>query len=240
MKTLGSRHDSGGSPRWATADLHQVRRIESTSSLSSDARLKSEGEETTLLTLYALAGEECGQLVTLHPRILRRIRHYLLSFGHAVIHQHPARGVTVRELPEQEMHRAEEELWIHDRRQQADRSADRLFAAFSGTKLVGVARCSRHPDGLVVDGVYVLEEFRHQGFARLVMKRLIEECGQHETLYLFAKQELMNFYRDMGFVPVLRPDLPHSITLVPQDLAGVRSIAMMRKPAPLTETDQIG
>jgi GNAT superfamily N-acetyltransferase len=109
------------------------------------------------------------------------------------------------------MCRAEEELWIHDKRQKADTKTDRLFGAFAGTQLVSVARCSRHPDGFEVDSIYVLEEYRHQGFARLIMKRLIEECGRHETLYLHAKPELVNFYREMGFVPVQSPDLPETI-----------------------------
>ena len=55
------------------------------------------------------------------------------------------------------MNRAEEELWIDDNRQKADTETDRLFAAFSVTQLVGVARCSRYPDWYEVDSVYVLK-----------------------------------------------------------------------------------
>ena len=58
------------------------------------------------------------------------------------------------------MVRAERELWIHYHQQKADHRNDRLFAAFTGTKFIGVARCARHPDGLEVDAVYVLDEYR--------------------------------------------------------------------------------
>jgi GNAT superfamily N-acetyltransferase len=130
------------------------------------------------------------------------------------------------------MRRAEEELWIHDSQQKADTTTDRLFAAFAGTQLVGVARCSRHPDGFEVDGVYVLEEYRHRGFARSVMKRLIEECGRYETLYLHAKPELVDFYRDMGFAPVPVPDLPATIRPGTAGRAANGTCPMKRDPSP--------
>ncbi len=167
----------------------------------------------------------------MQPRIFRRIRKQLLTFGHAFI-DHPAvLSVEVRELPAHEMRRAEEELWIHDNQQKADTATDRLFAAFAGTQLVGVARCSRHLDSFEVDGVYVLEEYRHRGFARLVMRRLIEECGRHEMLYLHAKPELVDFYREMGFVPA--PEIP--VTIRPgQGTANYSgSCPMKRDPTPL-------
>lgn len=168
------------------------------------------GEETTLLTLYALAGEESGGLVTFRPGIFSRIqRHLFTPFRAAAL---PMAGpVTVRELSPHELVRAEDELWIHYHQQKADPSTDRLFAAFAGTQLVGVARCSRHPDGLEVDGVYVLDEYRLRGFARSIMQQLIEECGKHETLYLHSRVELREFYGSMGFYPVPEPALPDSI-----------------------------
>lgn len=131
------------------------------------------------------------------------------------------------------MRRAEEELWIHDLHQKADLANDRLFAASAGTQLVGVARCSRHPDGCEVDGVYVLEEYRHRGFARRVMQQLIEECGRHETLYLHAKPELVEFYQTMGFVIVRIPDIPDTFrhaTIHP----GNETVPMRRDPARLS------
>src|SRR5208337_2008781 len=147
----------------------------------------SSSEDATLLTLYALAGEEYEGFVTFRPRIFHRIQQHFLTPGHTET-KYPATGtVDVRELSPREMIRAEKELWIHYHQQKTNAATDRLFAAFAGTQLVSVARCSRYPDGFEVDGVYVLEEYRRQGFARLVMKQLIEECGRHETLYMHAK-----------------------------------------------------
>jgi GNAT superfamily N-acetyltransferase len=213
---------------------HQTGRIRSTSALSTESHEKPAGEDATLLTLYALAGEECGELVTLHPRIFHRIWQHLPLLGHA---EHPASEcVEVRELQPHEMRRAEEELWIHDSQQKVDTATDRLFAAFAGTQLVGVARCSRHPDSFEVDGVYVLEEYRHRGFARMVMKRLIEECGRHETLYLHARPELVDFYREMGFAPVSAPYLLSTIRPGTAGRAANGMCPMKRNPSPGEES----
>ncbi|MGA2105730.1 GNAT family N-acetyltransferase [Methanoregula sp.] len=205
-----------------------------TSAPSPRTQPEPAGEDATLLTLYALAGEECGELITLHPRLFRIIRQHLLTLGHTAFAHPTSQDVEVRELSTHEMCRAEEELWIHDKLQKADIETDRLFAAFSGTQLVGVARCSRQPDGYEVDSVYVLEEYRHQGFARLVMKRLIEECGRHETLYLNAKPELVEFYREMGFVPVQTPEIPDTFHHEPDvsSLGENGTCSMKRNPSP--------
>lgn len=109
------------------------------------------------------------------------------------------------------MVRVERELWIHYHQQKADRERDRLFAVFTGTKIIGVARCARHTDGLEVDAVYVLEEFRLRGYARSVMIMLIEECGRNETLYMHSKTELVDFYSSFGFYPIREADLPKTI-----------------------------
>ncbi|MFZ0005199.1 MAG: GNAT family N-acetyltransferase [Methanoregula sp.] len=205
-----------------------------TSAPSPKTQPELSGEDATLLTLYALAGEECGELITLHPHLFRFIRQHLLALGHTALTHPASHDVEVRELSIHEMNRAEEELWIHDNRQKADTETDRLFAAFSGTQLVGVARCSRHPDWYEVDSVYVLEEYRHQGFARLVMKRLIEECGRHETLHLHAKPELVDFYREMGFVPVQSPEIPETIRPESDAYGSVENstCSMKRDPSP--------
>jgi len=201
-----------------------------TSVLSPETQTESAGEDATLLTLYALAGEECGRFVTLHPRILTRIRRHILAISQVVAARPSFGDVAVRELPVHEMRRAEEELWIHDQHQKTDMATDRLFAAFSGTQLIGVARCSRHPDGCEVDGVYVLEEYRHRGFAKRVMQQLIEECGRNETLYLHARPDLVDFYRKMGFVIVQLPDLPASIRSA-TTRPGSGTVPMKRDPA---------
>lgn len=133
------------------------------------------------------------------------------------------------------MKRAENELWIHYHQQKADIRTDRLFAAFSGTRLIGVARCSRHPDGLEVDGVYVLDDYRRHGFARSIMTRLIEECGKNQTLYMHSKIELIDFYGGLGFRQIPEPALPKSIRerfdFVLGELKGIDVCPMKREPS---------
>jgi len=130
--------------------------------------------------------------------------------------------------------RAEKELWIHYHQQKADRENDRLFAVFTGSRIIGVARCSRHEDGLEVDAVYFLDEYRLKGFARSVMILLIEECGRNETLYMHSKTELVNFYGSLGFFLIPESDLPKSIRerfdFVMGDLDSIKVCPMRREP----------
>jgi N-acetylglutamate synthase-like GNAT family acetyltransferase len=168
-------------------------------------------EDQTLLTLYTLAGEESGGFVTFRP-------HFFLTIGKAFFPRSAVSSptdkigeVNVRELTPAELVRAEREIWVHYHQQKADREKDRLFAAFSGTRLIGVARVSRHPDGLEVDAVYILEEYRRSGFARSAMLLLIQECGRKETLYMHSKIELVDFYGSLGFLPIQENDLPKTI-----------------------------
>ncbi len=180
-----------------------------TLSLTTDAEAVS--EDQTLLTLYALAGEESGGFITFRPHFIHEIGKAFFSAGS--ISPQPVLGgeVAVRELTSPEMERAERELWIHYHQQKADREHDRLFAVFTGAKIIGVARCARHTDGLEVDSVYVLEEFRLQGYARSVMQLLIEECGRNETLYMHSKTELVDFYGSLGFHAIREAELPKTI-----------------------------
>jgi len=208
------------------------RRLRVTSALSEEHHIKAAGEDATLLELYALAGEECGELLALNPSLVHRIRRYLPGIGDRIGSSSEVPDVEVRELPAHEMRRAEEELWIHDRQQKADTATDRVFGAFTGTLLAGVARCSRFPDGFTVDGVYVLEEYRHRGLARLIMRRLIEECGRDGALYLFAKPEHLDFYREMGFETVEESSLPASIRAGTPGWSGAGARPMKRDPAP--------
>ena len=168
-------------------------------------------EDQTLMTLYALAGEESGGFITFRPHFIHEIGKAFFSNGS--LSAQPALGgdVVVRELTPLEMVRAERELWIHYHQQTADREHDRLFAVFAGAKIIGVARCARHTDGLEVDSVYVLEEFRLRGYARSVMQLLIEECGRNETLYMHSKTELVDFYGSLGFRAIREAELPKTI-----------------------------
>ena len=188
-------------------------------------------EDLTLLTLYNLAGEESSQFLSLRPRVLKAVsRHFFpqRSIGPGTIIE----NVEVRELNPSEMVRAERELWRHYQQQKADLIHDRLFAVFSGQRIIGVARCSRHDDGLEVDAVYVIDEYRLKGFARSVMKLLIEECGRSEPLYMRSRPELIPFYESLGFYQIECNELPHSI----RDRAGSFSkptgtyVAMRRQP----------
>ena len=194
-------------------------------------------EDQTLLTLYTLAGEESGGFVTFLPHFFVRIGKVLFSQG-TVSSPVPVIGpVEVRELTPSELVRAELELWTHYHQQTADRVNDRLFAAFAGTKLIAVARCSRHPDGLEVDAAYVLDEYRRRGFARSVMILLIEECGRQETLYMYSKTELVDFYGSLGFYPIPEYDLPKTIRdrfgFVMGNLKRIDVCPMKRDPATL-------
>ena len=194
-------------------------------------------EDQTLLTLYTLAGEESVGFVTFRPHFFIEIGKALFSQGAAASPVQVIGPVDVRELTSAELVRAERELWTHYHNQTADRINDRLFAAFAGTKLIGVARCSRHPDGLEVDAVYVLDEYRRRGFARSVMILLIEECGRQETLYMHSKTELVDFYGSLGFYPMAESELPKTIRdrfgFVMGNLKGIDVCPMKRDPASL-------
>jgi GNAT superfamily N-acetyltransferase len=194
----------------------------------------SRNEDLTMLTLYHLAGEESGGFVAFRPHFLDRITRSLVLGQSVAVQAHIPGPVTVRELTPAEMVRAERELWIYYHQQKADRKNDRLFAAFAGTRLIGVARCSRHPDGLEVDAVYVLDEYRLKGYARAVMQLLIEECGRSETLYMHSKTELVDFYGSMGFRLIPETELPLTIRnrfdFVMGDLASIKVCPMRREP----------
>jgi len=63
-----------------------------------------------------------------------------------------------------------------------------LCSIHRGQKIIGVARlCPPYRRSAKSTAVYVLDEFRLRGFARSVMKLLIEECGRNETLYMHFK-----------------------------------------------------
>ncbi|AGB02915.1 GNAT family N-acetyltransferase [Methanoregula formicica] len=191
-------------------------------------------EDLTLLTLYSLAGEESSGFLAIRPHFIRHLGKVIFSEKTMPSAERMVEAVTVRELTSAEMVRAERELWIHYHQQKADPLHDRLFAVFSGQRIIGVARCSRHEDGLEVDAVYVLEEYRLRGFARSVMILLIEECGRNETLYMHSKTELVNFYGSLGFRLIPEADLPTSIRdrfdFVFGDLDSIQVTPMRREP----------
>ncbi|MDD1702337.1 MAG: GNAT family N-acetyltransferase [Methanoregula sp.] len=195
-------------------------------------------QDETMLVLYSLAGEESGTFVTFRPHFLHRIGSLIFHDNTPSSAAQFVEEVNVRELVPSEMIRAEKELWINYHQQKADPGRDRLFAAFAGTQIIGVARCARHEDGLEVDAVYVLEDYRLKGFARSVMMSLISECGKNETLFMHSKIDLMDFYGSIGFYPIPEADLPPSIRdrfdFCMGNLKGIDVCPMRRDPGPYT------
>jgi nucleotide-binding universal stress UspA family protein/N-acetylglutamate synthase-like GNAT family acetyltransferase len=117
--------------------------------------------------------------------------------------------VRVRELAVDEFARAEE-VWEQYRQQTANPATDRIFGVFVESILAGVARCKVHADGLEVDGVFVLPEFRKRGYARMAMQALLDACGD-EILYMHATLDLIAFYETFGFVEIPESELPPTI-----------------------------
>ena len=117
--------------------------------------------------------------------------------------------VVTRELEAPEFPVAED-LWLHYHQQKTNPATERLFVTFVDGVPAGVARCRRHPDGLEVDGVFVLDEFRNRGYARRLMEALVPACGK-ETLYMHSTLELVPFYRTFGFEPIPELELPRTI-----------------------------
>lgn len=117
--------------------------------------------------------------------------------------------VEARELEKDEFPLAEE-VWLRYHQQTADRSTDRIFGVFVEGMLVAVARCRRHPDGLEVDGVFTLDDFRGRGYARDVMEPLVAACGKDE-LYMHSTISLVKFYEQFRFVPIHENELPPTI-----------------------------
>jgi nucleotide-binding universal stress UspA family protein len=117
--------------------------------------------------------------------------------------------VVTRELAAGEFSIADE-IWLRYHQQKADPGTDRIFATFVDGVPAGVARCRRHPDGLEVDGVFVLPEFRNRGYARRLLAALVPACGR-DTLYMHSTLELVPFYRNFGFEPIPEAKLPPAI-----------------------------
>jgi nucleotide-binding universal stress UspA family protein/GNAT superfamily N-acetyltransferase len=137
-----------------------------------------------------------------------------------------------RELHREEFHLAEE-VWQDYHQQKGDTTTDRIFGIFVESTLVAVARCRRHPDGLEVDGVYVLNEFRNRGYARQVVEHLVAGCG-HEPLYMHSTLELVGFYGTFGFQPIDEKELPPTIrerfSFAMGEMEGA-NVQPMRRPA---------
>jgi Signal transduction histidine kinase len=118
-------------------------------------------------------------------------------------------GTLVKELASAEFPLAET-IWTDYHHTTGNPSSDRIFGAFSGSELVSVARCKRHPDGSEVDGVFTPDRFRGKGYANAAVWGLVEACGG-DTLYMHSVANLTGFYGHFGFVPIPEQELPDTI-----------------------------
>lgn len=115
----------------------------------------------------------------------------------------------VRELRADEFGLADE-LWKEYHETKGDPGRDRIFAVFSGTVPVSLARCRRHPDGLEVDGIFTPEACRGNGYSRMAVAALAEAC-HNDDLFMYAVRHLVGFYARFGFEPILETALPATI-----------------------------
>ncbi len=143
-------------------------------------------------------------------------------------------GTLVKELVSREFPLAET-LWIDYHQTKGNPSSDRIFGAFSGSELVSIARCKRHPDGFEVDGVFTPDHFRGKGYANAAVWGLIEACGGN-ILYMHSVANLTGFYGHYGFVPIPEPELPATIreryAWAQGEMAGANVCPMRRNPTP--------
>ena len=102
------------------------------------------------------------------------------------------------------------ELWIDYHETKGDPRTDRVFAAFTGSGAVSLARCRRHSDGLEVDAVFTPVQYRGHGYAHLTVRALVEACGS-EPLSMHSVLNLTEFYGRYGFVPIREDELPPTI-----------------------------
>jgi N-acetylglutamate synthase-like GNAT family acetyltransferase len=117
--------------------------------------------------------------------------------------------IIARELSPDEFALAEN-VWVHYRGQKADRKNERIFGIFVDGILAATARCTRHPDGIEMDNVFTLDEFRGKGYARKAVEMLLSHCGS-ETIYIHSTLTLVSFYQTLGFSPIREVELPQTI-----------------------------
>ena len=115
-----------------------------------------------------------------------------------------ARELTAEEFP------LADAAWIHYHDTSGNPKTDRIFAVFIGTTIVSLARCRRHPDGMEVDGVFTLEEFRRRHFSSKVISALTEAC-HNDDLFMYSLRSLADFYMRFGFKAIPENQLPGSV-----------------------------
>ena len=115
----------------------------------------------------------------------------------------------VRELRSDEFPAADR-IWVEYHETTGDPATDRIFAVFSGNRIVSLARCRRHMDGMDVDGIFTPADDRRNGFSRLAVEALVEAC-HNDNLYMHAVRHLTGFYAKQGFTPIPEKELPPTI-----------------------------
>ena len=122
--------------------------------------------------------------------------------------------------------------WIDYHETKGDPASDRVFAVFSGSRIVSLARCHRHEDGLEVDGIFTPAEHREQGNSRRAVCALVEAC-HNDDLYMYAVRHLIPFYTRFGFEQIPENALPAKIreryTWAAGNLEGAEVQPMRRK-----------
>jgi nucleotide-binding universal stress UspA family protein/GNAT superfamily N-acetyltransferase len=164
-------------------------------------------EDTTLIFMPRFGASDYIKSLPIGStaeEVVRRAKKPLFLF-----YPHIELETVARELVPGEFGKAES-VWEHYHQQKADPESDRIFGIFVEGILVSVARCRRHPDGLEVDGVFTLDEFRGRGYAQETMKMLISGCG-NEPLYMHSTLQLVEFYGHLGFRKIGEDELPPEI-----------------------------
>lgn len=105
---------------------------------------------------------------------------------------------------------AADEVWREYHGTVGDPERDRIFAVFLAGRIVSLARCRRHPDGVEVDGVFTPGTCRNRGYARMAVGALVTAC-HNDDLYMYAVESLAGFYAEFGFVSIPERDLPSGI-----------------------------
>jgi nucleotide-binding universal stress UspA family protein/N-acetylglutamate synthase-like GNAT family acetyltransferase len=185
----------------------RVRTLVTTGKPAPEILRVAEAEDATLVVLARFGKRDYVQAVGIGPtasEVGERARQPVLVRYPRLHYEVVTRELAPGEFP------VAEEIWLRYHQQKTDRGTDRLFATFADGVPAGVARCRRHPDGLEVDGVFVLPEFRNRGYARRLMDALVPACGR-ETLYMHSTLELVPFYRSFGFEPIPEAELPRTI-----------------------------
>jgi len=118
-------------------------------------------------------------------------------------------GPEVRELAADEFLRADA-AWSEYHETKGDQVSDRIFAVIRDERIVSLARCRRHTDGMEVDGIFTPAEYRRNGYSRLAVSALVEAC-HNDDLFMHAVRELIPFYQSVGFEIIAERDLPQTI-----------------------------